>query len=57
MAAENSAKYDKRLNYEKAFVMYVIIYGYTCGISMWIISKVLFEEKLKNFLKGKNEKL
>lgn len=34
MAAENSAKYDKRLNYEEAFVVCVIIYGYTWDFEM-----------------------
>lgn len=45
MAAENSAKYDKRLNYEKAFVMHVIIYDYTCGISMWISIQSTFRRE------------
>ena len=34
MAAENSAKYDKRLNYEEDFVVCVIIYGYTWDFEM-----------------------
>lgn len=51
MAAENTAKYDKRLNYEEAFVVYVIIYGYTWDFEINKYPKYFWrrkEEKLKN---------